>query len=493
MRNKPKSIGRIGKKMQKISVFLIMIFAVLFLVQISEALGQEPNQGQASLGREWHYVTFSDIISNDEPIIMMDRWVLIFANVDDDTGEDIINVKFEVISPYELNWGDSYPPTSSSATADNFIYYFESGPDGPVNIPEGLHVGPDTVSSGVEINPGITVTREVFPSVLTGSETEQIVDVILTFTTLPDPSIDSIHVNIGVGEAVLYEHLVVTEIVSQNDLPGWSEFIWGNGSVAGWSIPSGDITLGTSYHFQATLISLKSPLIKGDPVWKPNVGIAMNPPFQPLEDSIGNSYTLYHPDGITAKYWTENDIEWRGCNVGSGMSLFLYWVISELIPCPNDSGNWCVTQDRDGDGVPDESDNCPYTPNPSQEDSDEDGIGDACDTQASVAAEIDIKPKTFNLRSQGKFTAFITLPKNSGYSLSDIDQDSLICEDAPVDKTNLTKKKLIAKFKTSDLVGVSPGNDVPMTVQGYFDDGVLFNGIDVIRVIEPQGDGDDDD
>src|SRR6478752_1406082 len=35
--------------------------------------------------------------------------------------------------------------------------------------------------------------------------------------------------------------------------------------------------------------------------------------------------------------------------------------------------------DFDGDGVPNASDNCPYTPNPDQADSDGDGKGDVCD------------------------------------------------------------------------------------------------------------------
>jgi hypothetical protein len=51
----------------------------------------------------------------------------------------------------------------------------------------------------------------------------------------------------------------------------------------------------------------------------------------------------------------------------------------------------CDTEtDTDNDGVPDDEDNCPETPNPEQSDSDCDGIGDVCDVCPGINDSIDM-------------------------------------------------------------------------------------------------------
>src|SRR5689334_18077140 len=44
-----------------------------------------------------------------------------------------------------------------------------------------------------------------------------------------------------------------------------------------------------------------------------------------------------------------------------------------------------ATHDTDGDGIPDDQDNCPTVPNPDQRDHDHDGRGDACDVCPHIA------------------------------------------------------------------------------------------------------------
>jgi hypothetical protein len=67
---------------------------------------------------------------------------------------------------------------------------------------------------------------------------------------------------------------------------------------------------------------------------------------------------------------------WAGNGSVSG-----YWASKfqqSLHACP-------ATVDSDGDGIPDDTDNCPVTPNPDQLDSDGDGVGNVCDNCPATA------------------------------------------------------------------------------------------------------------
>ena len=77
---------------------------------------------------------------------------------------------------------------------------------------------------------------------------------------------------------------------------------------------------------------------------------------------------LINPDHYITSVELGNEIA-----SGSGVAWLKKFSVSLEPPPP----------DRDGDGVPDNADNCPGVPNPSQQDLDNDGLGDVCDPSAA--------------------------------------------------------------------------------------------------------------
>lgn len=98
-----------------------------------------------------------------------------------------------------------------------------------------------------------------------------------------------------------------------------------------------------------------------------------------------------------------------------------------------------------------------------------------------IAAGVEIKPEVINLRSHGRFSAFIKLQAN--YYPAHIDLSTVQCEGAYAIAGKTTPLRYIAQFNVQDLIGVEPGEAVEFKVSGKLTDGTSFFGVDTVRVI----------
>ena len=112
-------------------------------------------------------------------------------------------------------------------------------------------------------------------------------------------------------------------------------------------------------------------------------------------------------------------------------------------------------------------------------------------TPAVIEAEVSIKPETINVKSKGKFKAFIKLP--STYSVNDIVTDTVVCEGATaIDGKVDSAGRFVATFNTQDLdlgfeIKIHKGyNDkkieTELTVTGELTDGTKFEGSDTVKI-----------
>jgi hypothetical protein len=107
-------------------------------------------------------------------------------------------------------------------------------------------------------------------------------------------------------------------------------------------------------------------------------------------------------------------------------------------------------------------------------------------------AAIDIDPDTLNLNSQGKWiTAYIEPPE--GYEVDDIDLENVTLKKDEFEvggeygefQTNCA----MVKFPRSAVQDILEPGDVELTITGNLIDGPLFEGTDIIRVIDKGGKG----
>jgi predicted outer membrane repeat protein len=137
--------------------------------------------------------------------------------------------------------------------------------------------------------------------------------------------------------------------------------------------------------------------------------------------------------------------------------------------------------------------NYTYEPNESDLDGNPRVSGAAIDMGAyeyplPLVAQIDIRSRTINLRSKGKWIACrIALPEY--YNFAGIDPNTVFLEDEiQADRVWLAEEFAIAKFSRSAIQEVLADLETPaeveLLVSGQLKDGTPFEGTDIIRVID---------
>lgn len=114
----------------------------------------------------------------------------------------------------------------------------------------------------------------------------------------------------------------------------------------------------------------------------PNAGIAPGS-YEPVV-LVPGAYRMspYRANGVVVTQQYQNFEVFTPCAVSPGR--LDYDAGSALVECP------VLNPDFDGDGVPDDADNCPLAANGDQLDSDADGLGDACDPDRDNDAAEDV-------------------------------------------------------------------------------------------------------
>lgn len=346
----------------------IILTILVIIIMSSSAFGSEDtNKAQATIQHIFPIWSNSDIVL-DEPTQSAEQWSWFVKNEVDNTGEPVYDVKFTVETDIPMTWYES--PTSENPP----IYVWDHG----IDVLEQYHYNVIGGVQGIERNPGFTVKRTVTPTLLSELETLQTIEIEVVFNSFPSEGDMGLLVSIGSGKHIsligIHEQLMTVELISQNDVVGW----WKRplDGMYEWQSSNDEITLGVVYKFIAEIKTIKSPKMIGDFEYKPGVQVDMMEQYNPEQSVIGNSVSLSHPDGVAVIFEAANVIEWQP-DTRISWPVFLNDMVPNFYPCGDDQ--YCIFEDRDNDGIPDEEDNCPDNYNRGQWDWDDDGLGNACD------------------------------------------------------------------------------------------------------------------
>jgi len=424
-------------KNKRLTIAILILF-ILGLLNITSISAQEPvgNRVSAQLSHLDSYFTYEDSIENVS-IVWDHHWGTNIINRPDG-GPPVLNPKVQLQT--DLNLVRFYPDDPSIFTAQPEVGLYTWNFEGlqieePAMLPLRAYETQDTLIA----RPRFAASRTIEPEILTEDITFQTITVNFRLEEPLPLEVNWIMISIG-SEVIAYEEyrLVEGRFISQLPVEDWTT---GTDGVQAWWVSNPlNVEVGKTYTFQATLEIVKSADLLGSPIYKPTVRIQYGQWFNEPFIVTASSVTITDPNNIiSATFSADNVVDWDLAFSDPHFNFWFSTILSQITPPPP-----------------------PF--------------------HVLIPADVKIKPETLNLRSKGVITAFVELPEQ--YSIEDIDISTIECQGAPVIKAIINKDTLILKFRRQDLQDIKPGDAVELLVTGQLIDGSIFEGSDVVRVIE---------
>lgn len=437
--------------MKKRLVVLVLAFfltsALNTMFKIDSVVANTENAVSFEVSHGYWLGTDGDTVTN-VPYLRLHQWLFQIHNSEDETEQPVTNPSITVFTDREfVDFGPWTPSISNGEYKWEFTLELPECSLLPAQAREPNYMDYS--------RPGFSAERSVSPEVLVEPVTIQYLSLTFTLEDALPADVNRFGINIGVPNIIFGgERLVDYTILSLNDVEDWST------GTEGWdAIPSG-VSIGKTYHFDATLEAVKSPNLGGTPTAKPAI-LILYAHWDDLGNiGTGSSATATHPEGPTVTVRADGEYEWYAGISYSRQDFWFGQVVSEVVENPDPPPPYIV----------------------------------------KIPATIDIDPDTLNLKSNGAFvTAYIELPE--GYDVADIDLTTVQVESAPaitdtkydfvtdpaqylVDHDENGILEHMVKFDRSEVAAIlSPEDAVELTVTGELTDGTLFESSDTIRVI----------
>lgn len=287
--------GQMNKLTASVSIlFLIIFLNVMFKTE--PVVADIKNKVWFEVSRGYWLGTDEDIVTN-VPQPRSHQWLFQIHNVEDETGQPVINPCITVRSDREFI---DFSPWPSSISDGQYQWEFA------LELPEGFLLPANAREPNFidYSSPGFSAERSVSPETLVEPLTIQTLSLTLTLEDPLPAAVNHIFIEIGLPTVIFHEERLVNyTVLSLSNVEDWSTY------TKGWYANPADLSIGMTYHFEAILEAVKSPdfaILTA----KPAVAII----YMHWDDlgmiGTGSFAAATHPEGPTMTVSAEGEYEW---------------------------------------------------------------------------------------------------------------------------------------------------------------------------------------